>query len=295
MLRVHTVFFFFFTFSTNDTLNNQLTQRLVIFTQFFLFFLPNFHMTESLKASDKAWGRTRCWQDIEIPDHPAQILMYGHPILLPICSISVDLEACLWRMKRGQYHEWLFYSHCCTRCSADFNFSNILARLHTDCHFFFKESQYEKGNVGLSFGLKFILKSLFNNWHIWKSYARHLSTALPPPPPRPTPSSNKGLTLQETSRFSFDAQSWEPSAVLHKQSGRTWLSSDILSKQAARQQISFRWSLMTGISVTGICGLKWFSRCPSPPPHLPLSHSHSCVWLECLNASSCRSSLTAAT
>lgn len=45
---------------------------------------------------------------------------------------------------------------------------------------------------------------------------------------------------------------------------------------------------MTGISVTGICALKWFSRCPPSPPlpcsHLPLSHSHSLpVWLECLN------------
>lgn len=74
--------------------------------------------------------------------------------------------------------------------------------------FFFFLSQVEKGNNGIS--------------------------------PQHPLSSSKGLTLQETSRSSSDAESWEPSAVLHKQSGRTWLSSDILSKQAARQQISFR-------------------------------------------------------
>lgn len=89
--------------------------------------------------------------------------------------------------------------------------------------FFFKNYNLKRVTMPLSLVSNFS-QSLFNNCHI-----------LAPPL-----SSDEGLTLQETSRFSSDAQSWEPSVVLHKQSGRTWLSSDILSKQAARQQISFR-------------------------------------------------------
>lgn len=92
-------------------------------------------------------------------------------------------------------------------------------------------------------------------------------------------SSNEGLTL---SRFSSGAWSWESPALLHKQWRSTPLSSDILSREAARQQITAHlhvsWSAMTRVGVTGIFGLKWFSRYPS---HLSLSPSFSlCVSLK---------------
>lgn len=49
MLLVHIGLF---TFTTNDKSDNQLTPFLVNF--FFFFFLPNFHVAESLTALDKA-------------------------------------------------------------------------------------------------------------------------------------------------------------------------------------------------------------------------------------------------
>lgn len=56
-------------------------------------------------------------------------------------------------------------------------------------------------------------------------------------------SSNEGLTLKKRSHFSSGTRSSETAAALHEQSGSLPPSSDIVSREAARQQMKAHYSM----------------------------------------------------
>lgn len=49
----------------------------------------------------------------------------------------LDTTRLSFKWRDGNTLDNFFYSHSCRRCSRDFHFSNILARLHLNCYFFF--------------------------------------------------------------------------------------------------------------------------------------------------------------